>query len=244
MPRILIIADVHANLAALDEVLTAAAPFDELWNLGDTVGYGPDPLAVCERLAALGPTVWLAGNHDLAATGELPLELFNAAAAAAAEWSGENLPREWHDRLRGYPTTAVVHGVTFAHGSLRDPIWEYVLTPVAALTCLSASTTPLVFVGHSHVALRASVEGNGPYVSLLPAEDGLTLSVDRDRWLVNPGSVGQPRDGDPRAAFAVLDWEPRELTFFRVPYDIARTQSAMRAVRLPAPLIARLEFGR
>ncbi|MBA2276412.1 MAG: metallophosphoesterase family protein, partial [Chloroflexia bacterium] len=224
MARTLIIADIHANLAALEAVLAAAESFDEVWNLGDTVGYGPDPISVCERVDALKPAVWLAGNHDLAATGDLSLGAFNQSAAEAAVWTSDQLPDRWRNQLRDLPTSGATEIASFAHGSVRDPIWEYVLTEESALACLSATTTGLVVVGHSHVALRASIDIRRQRVSLARSEAGTLLNIGGDRWLINPGSVGQPRDGDPRAAYALLDRKAARVSFHRVPYDIARTQ--------------------
>jgi diadenosine tetraphosphatase ApaH/serine/threonine PP2A family protein phosphatase len=243
--RTLIVADIHANLPALDAVLAAAGPVDDVWNLGDTVGYGPHPVEVCERLEKLRPSVWLAGNHDLAATAVLPLELFNLTAAEAAQWNGFQLSEGWRAYLRQRPTAQIVQDVTLVHGSLRDPVWEYVLSAESAAACLDDSTTPLVLVGHSHVALSASQEVGGE-VSLLAERAGAEVVLNGPRRLVNPGSVGQPRDGDPRAAFAVLerDGTGTRLTFGRAPYDIVSTQDAMRRVGLPGSLIQRLAVGR
>ncbi len=245
MSRTLVLADIHANLTALDAVLAAAGPVDEVWNLGDSVGYGPHPLQVCERLAEIQPTVWLVGNHDLAATGNISLRLFNDAAARAARWSGSQLPATWRDRLQQLPTSAHAGDVTLVHGSLRDPIWEYVLSVESAAACLEASTTPLVLVGHSHVALTAT--GATPRsVAFQLASAGTSVAIDEHRLLANPGSVGQPRDGDPRAAFALIERVGTTVTlsFGRVAYDIARTQAAMRQAGLPSMLIERLSLGR
>jgi predicted phosphodiesterase len=243
--RILIVADIHANLRALEAVIQAAGQVDEVWNLGDTVGYGPHPLEVCELLDQMRPSVWLAGNHDLAATGDLPLRMFNDAAATAARWSGERLNGGWRERLRRLPTSLVNDEVTLVHGSLRDPIWEYVLSEESAAACLADSSTSLVLVGHSHVALEA-VQGATGAVTLAAAQPGAAVDVGENPIVINPGSVGQPRDGDARAAFAVLerDGQTTRLTFRRVPYDIVGTQHAMRQVGLPRSLIERLGVGR
>ncbi len=247
MHRTLILADIHANLPALEAVLAAAGNVDEVWNLGDTVGYGPHPTEVCERLDDLQPSVWLAGNHDLAAIGALPVELFNHAAATAAQWNGSHLSASWRERLRSLPTSLVRGDTTLVHGSLRDPVWEYVLSRESAAACLMESTTPLVLVGHSHVALSA-VQDVAEGVTLRAERANSELVLDEKRRLANPGSVGQPRDGDARAAFAVLERDAsgsiRRLTFRRVAYDIVSTQLAMRRAELPRSLIERLAVGR
>ncbi|MDP8909576.1 MAG: metallophosphoesterase family protein [Chloroflexota bacterium] len=245
MSRTLVLADIHANLTALDAVLAAAGQVDEVWNLGDTVGYGPHPVEVCERLAEIQPTVWLAGNHDLAATGDISLAVFNEAAATAARWNGSLLPPTWRERLRCLPTSTTAGDITLVHGSLRDPIWEYVLSVEAAVACLEASTTPSVLVGHSHVALTASLV-TPRSVEFQAARAGMSVTLNEHRLLANPGSVGQPRDGDPRAAFALIERVDTTVTlsFGRVAYDIARTQAAMRRAGLPPMLIERLRHGR
>ena len=245
MSRVLIVADIHANLHALEAVLDAAGQVDEVWNLGDTVGYGPHPVEVCEQLERLPTTVWLAGNHDLAAIGELPLGMFNDAAAIAARWSGERIEPSWHELLRSLPTSRIEDDVTLVHGSLRDPVWEYVLSRESAAASLEASSTAVVLVGHSHVALKA-FEGPSGSVFLETAGPGVEVEFGATPTLINPGSVGQPRDGDSRAAFAILerDTTASRLTFSRVHYDIVGTQTAMHKVGLPRSLIERLEVGR
>lgn len=245
MSRILIVADIHANLHALEAVLDAAGQVDEVWNLGDTVGYGPHPVEVCERIEHLPTTVWLAGNHDLAAIGDLPLGMFNDAAAIAARASGERLEPSWHELLRSLPTSQIKEDVTLVHGSLRDPVWEYVLSRESAAANLEMSSTPIVLVGHSHVALKA-FEGPSGSIFFETAAPGAEVVLGVTPTLINPGSVGQPRDGDSRAAFAMLerDTAASHLTFMRVPYDIVGTQKAMRTAGLPRSLIERLEVGR
>jgi diadenosine tetraphosphatase ApaH/serine/threonine PP2A family protein phosphatase len=232
-----LLSDVHANLAALEAVLAELGAMDVLWVCGDTVGYGPDPSDVLallsERKAAL-----VAGNHDRAvATGE-DLELFNEYAASAAMLHRSWLSGAERDLLASLPSTREADGVTLCHGSLRDPLWEYVTTQRAAAASLALARTPHCCAGHTHVP------------ALYQPESGKAARVRYDspyplapRAFVNPGSVGQPRDGDPRAAYAVLDLAAATVTFHRVVYRVAETQLRMRARNLPAILADRLAFG-
>lgn len=245
--RIAVLSDIHANLAALEAVLRDAAgrgASDALWVLGDLVGYGPNPCECLDRLREC-ETVAVAGNHDLAAVGLIGLEEFNPLAAAANRWTARQLRPHDHDFLRELPRTLVCAPFSLAHGSLRDPVWEYVITVPAALGQFAAQTTPYGFVGHTHVPL---VIEEGEYAGTLgdayQPQNGATVPLTDRRLILNPGSVGQPRDGDPRAAYALLDTERGVVQFFRVPYDIARTQRDMAMLGLPLPLITRLAEGR
>jgi diadenosine tetraphosphatase ApaH/serine/threonine PP2A family protein phosphatase len=240
--RVAVVSDIHSNLHALEAVLAAieAEAPDELWCLGDLVGYGPRPNECCAVVAERAD-VCLAGNHDLAVRGTIDLAEFGGDAGVAATWTRavlEPAAKELLDRLE---PEGAAHGAALYHGSARDPIWEYVLGDEAALATLELAGSPLVLVGHSHVALRL-VDGRGELEGgLAPA--GTEVELDGVRALLNPGSVGQPRDGDPRAAYLLLDLDARRAAFRRVEYDVQRTQREMREAGLPQMLAGRLELG-
>ncbi|MES1247285.1 MAG: metallophosphoesterase family protein [Actinomycetota bacterium] len=237
------ISDIHGNLAALEAVLAAAdaAGVDELWCLGDLVGYGARPNECCSTVRRRATTC-LAGNHDLAVRGTLALTDFSGDARVAAEWTQTVLDDEARAYLDSLETTAVRPGVELYHGSPRDPVWEYVLSDEAALVSLLLTEAQVVLVGHSHVALQLSVD-ESLQLEGGPAPAGTELRLDGRRWLLNPGSVGQPRDGDRRAAWLELDVEAQAARFHRVDYDIARTQAEIRAAKLPHVLADRLSHG-
>jgi predicted phosphodiesterase len=239
--RVAVISDVHANYHALEAVLEEidAARVDAVWCLGDTVGYGPRPNECCETVKRRADRC-LVGNHDLVVLGELTVSDFNDEAAAAALWTAEVLTRPSRSFLESLQPTGEAEGVDLFHASARDPIWEYVLTEEAARVTLDLSDAPLVLVGHSHVALAITVDGKQVVGGLAPGGSSVELE---GRWLLNPGSVGQPRDGDPRAAWLLLDLERRSARFHRVPYPIEETQGEMRARGLPTTLATRLERG-
>jgi predicted phosphodiesterase len=241
--RVAVISDIHANLPALEAVLAAvdAEGADELWCLGDLVGYGPHPnevvAAVRERVA-----VCLAGNHDLGVVGRIDLDDFGGDAAEAARWTRAVLDDDARAFLTALEPSGARAGLGLYHGSPRDPVWEYVLDGWTAARSLEAAPERHVLVGHSHVALQISVDADGAQAGgLAPAETELELG--EVRRLLNPGSVGQPRDGDPRAAWLVIDAEPGRATFRRTAYPIGRTQADVRAAGLPEGLAARLEHG-
>ncbi len=237
--RVAVLSDIHGNLHALEAVL-AAASVDEVWCLGDVVGYGARPNECCE-LVRERAAVCLAGNHDLVVTGMLGLEEFSHDAGDAAAWAKVRLTEENRAYLAGLPSIAERDGVLLAHASPRDPVWEYVLSNDVALASLEATEAPLVLVGHSHVALDLLLaEGE---LSGGLATGGTQVDLAAGRWLLNPGSVGQPRDGDPRAAWLLLDLEARKATFERVEYDVAATQAEIREAGLPELLAARLASG-
>ena len=215
------------------------ARVDAIWCLGDTVGYGPLPNECCRTVAARAD-VCLVGNHDLVVLGELAVSDFNDEAAAAAVWTSQVLAPEARTFLEGLEPLAHLEGVDLFHASARDPIWEYVLTDEAARTTFQLSETPLILVGHSHVALALGFDGTEVEGGLAPAGTEIELG---GRRLLNPGSVGQPRDGDSRAAWLLLDLERRFAAFHRVAYSIDRTQAEMRERGLPRALAARLERG-
>ena len=212
---------------------------DAVWCLGDTVGYGPRPNECCDIVRERADRC-LIGNHDLVALGELSVSDFNDEAAAAASWTSGVLTRASESFLRSLSPQAEADGVELFHASARDPVWEYVLTEEAARATLELTSSALVLVGHSHVALALTIDSHEVAGGLAPDGTEFRLS---GRWLLNPGSVGQPRDGDPRAAWLLLDLEQRFASFRRVQYPIAATQNEMREAGLPPPLAARLARG-
>jgi diadenosine tetraphosphatase ApaH/serine/threonine PP2A family protein phosphatase len=239
--RVAVISDIHANehaLSAVLEAVDAAAP-DAIWCLGDVVGYGPAPNACCAVIEERAD-LCLIGNHDLVALGELGVEDFNEDAAAAALWTRSELSDESRRFLSRLEPKAATDGAELFHASARDPVWEYVLSAEAAYFSLLATTAPLVLVGHSHVALAIGLDDAQLHGGLAPAGTRIELT---DRWLLNPGSVGQPRDGDPDAAWLELDLERRFAVFHRVAYPIERTQAEMRERGLPEGLASRLAQG-
>jgi diadenosine tetraphosphatase ApaH/serine/threonine PP2A family protein phosphatase len=240
--RAAVVSDIHSNLHALEAVLAAidADPPDEIWCLGDLVGYGPRPNECC-ALVAERADVCLAGNHDLAVRETIDLSEFGGDAGIAASWTREVLSPASQAILAGLEPEGSAHGVALYHGSARDPVWEYVLSDEAAAATLELAGVPLVLVGHTHVALQIAESEGGWSGGLAPA--GMDLDLGGLRALLNPGSVGQPRDGDPRAAYLLIDLEAHRATFRRVEYDIERTQQEMREARLPEFLAARLEYG-
>jgi diadenosine tetraphosphatase ApaH/serine/threonine PP2A family protein phosphatase len=239
--RIAVVADVHANLEAFQAVLAHAGDLDELWSLGDIVGYGPDPGA-CITLLHTYPHIAIAGNHDYAATGVISTEDFNPFAAEAALWTSKQLSLEDQLWLSNLSAVHIEGEFTLAHGSLNDPVWDYLVSLDRARGHLQHQTTPYGLVGHSHLP-QVFTEGQTrlQQASLDNAEE---VPLGSRRLIVNPGSVGQPRDGDPRASYCLLDTEKRRLTLHRVPYEIEVTQAKMRAVGLPDYLAQRLDEGR
>lgn len=212
---------------------------DAVWCLGDTVGYGPRPNECCEAVAERA-ALCLVGNHDLVVLGELNVADFNEEAAIAARWTAEILTTGSRRFLEGLRPSGAADGVDLFHASARDPVWEYVLSDETARATLEESAAPLVLVGHSHVALAYALQGDAVVGKL--GEAGTELGLE-GRWLLNPGSVGQPRDGDSRAAWLLLDLGNRFATFRRVQYPIEQTQQEMRELGLPRLLAARLAHG-
>lgn len=238
--RITCLTDIHANLPALDAVLTELGPADAVWVLGDVVGYGPDPDAVVERLREIGAVV-VRGNHDAAAIGAIPVTDFNADARAAAEWTARTIGAETRAWLAALPETRVEGEFTLAHGSPRDPTWEYVYSVPVAVANLAHFTTPYAIVGHTHVP--AVFRADSTQMVEILTRHGARMTLDARRCIINPGGVGQPRDGDRRACAMTLDTETRTLTWHRIAYPIEETQERMRAAGLPPRLVARLAYG-
>ncbi|HZU13200.1 MAG TPA: metallophosphoesterase family protein [Chloroflexota bacterium] len=237
----LVLADIHANLQALDAVLAAAPEYDAVLFLGDLVGYGPNPNEVAERLLALPNLTALLGNHDLAALGAIDLSTFNPVARFAAEWTARQLSPESREYLAALSPRLDLTDVTLAHGSPRDPVWEYLVDLDEAEPNFAAFTAPLALVGHTHVP-RTFLVTDGA-ITLPPSNAGAVLNTASGRAIVNPGGVGQPRDGDPRAAFGILDTDEETFRFERVPYDVGETQERMLEAGLPPSLAARLSYG-
>jgi predicted phosphodiesterase len=240
--RVAVVSDIHSNLHALEAVLAAIDEEepDELWCLGDLVGYGPRPNECCAVLAERAD-VCLAGNHDLAVRGTIDLAEFGGEAGVAAAWTRTVLDPGAQALLDRLEPEGSAHEVALYHGSARDPIWEYVLNDEAALATLELSGSSLVLVGHSHVALQV-VDSTEELAGGIASAD-TELELGGVRALLNPGSVGQPRDGDPRAAYLLLDLEARHASFRRVAYDVERTQREMRDAGLPEILAGRLALG-
>ncbi|MDW8058719.1 MAG: metallophosphoesterase family protein [Thermomicrobium sp.] len=241
--RVLVVADLHGNLAALEAVLAAAGPVDRVWCLGDIVGYGPRPRECVERIRELAGPACVLGNHDAACLGRSSLDEFNPVARYALRWTMLQLGPEHRAYLERLPEKLVFEEVTLVHGSLRGPIWEYVFTAEQARATFALLRTRLCFLGHTHMPSVFSEEAAARGEPPSRPGDGDTIELGEGRYLVNPGSVGQPRDGDPRAAFAL--WEPdrRRITFRRVPYNIEAVQAEMAAAGLPRLLIERLALG-
>ncbi len=241
--RIAVVSDIHGNRHAFEAVLDAVAESacEEVWCLGDLVGYGADPDA-CVELARRHASVCLAGNHDLGVRGTLPLEQFSRGAALAARWTQETIAGETLEFLNGLEPSTLEEQVGLFHASPRDPVWEYVLSPLQAELCMDAQTHRVCFVGHSHVALSFSrAPGAAATGQTRSSDEG--LEIGDAEWLINPGSVGQPRDGDPRAAWIELDLERWTVIYRRTEYDIEGAAAAIRAARLPDSLAERLSFG-
>jgi predicted phosphodiesterase len=238
--RIGVLSDIHANLAALDAVLAAMPSVDAIWQLGDVVGYGPDPDAVVARLRQVGAT-GVRGNHDAAALGELDIDAFNIDARRAMEWTRSTVTGDTLAWLRDLPNRSESMGFTLVHGSPRDPIWEYVTSTPVARASIAAMTTPSGLHGHTHVPI-AFVDDDGRIETMSPGA-GSRMAIEGRRVLINPGSVGQPRDGIPTASWLILDIDADSVTWNRTAYDIGPVQTAMLEAGLPERLVARLSYG-
>lgn len=238
--RILVISDIHANLTAFEAVLAAAGQVDSVWCLGDVLGYGPDPNECVERLRGLPSQICLIGNHDAAALGKLDLNTFNYEARYSARWTQSVLTHENRQFLLSLPEKREALGITLAHGSPRSPIWEYVLDRIIAYENFEYFQTRFCFVGHTHVPLAFTLDGEKIIAQTL---HDLEVPAVTGRMILNPGSVGQPRDRDPRAAYAVFNPETSQWRTHRIEYDIASVQARMRQFSLPPKLVRRLADG-
>jgi predicted phosphodiesterase len=239
--RLAVLSDIHSNLTALEAVLADIPDVDEIWCLGDTVGYGPEPNEVIAVLRDRDARAVL-GNHDGAALGSVDITWFNPDAAAAIMWTAGVLTDDSRAYLASLQTTRSEGELTAVHGSPRDPIWEYIVSPGVALANMAAFSTRWCLFGHTHLPVIYAEEGSG--MAGLAAMPGEVQPLPDGRALINPGSVGQPRDGDPDASYLVLDLDAGTAEFRRIAYDIAQTQARMRKVGLPAWLIERLAEGR
>jgi predicted phosphodiesterase len=240
--RAAVLSDIHANLHALEAVLAAVETEgpDEVWFLGDLLGYGPRPNRCRARLEPVAATS-LVGNHDLGALDRIPLDFFSAEAATSARWTRTVVEPETEAFLDGLEPSGERAGAGLFHGSPRDPVWEYVLSADIALGALLAVENQLVCVGHSHIPL--AIWFDGETIEGGVAEGGTEVELEEKRWLLNPGSVGQPRDGDPRSAWLLLDLDAGRASFRRVEYPVEETQREIRDRGLPEALAARLEHG-
>lgn len=239
--RILVISDIHANQTALEAVLTDAGECDGVWCLGDLVGYGPDPEACVDLIRNLPNTLCLLGNHDAAVLGKLDQEAFNHEANISVNWTRAQLSATSLDYLKGLRTRIETQDVTLSHGSPRNPIWEYLLDINTVLTNFSFFKTAICLVGHTHIPIIYTHSGNGTVDWSIP-QDGVRQSITK-RSILNPGSVGQPRDRNPQAAYAIYYPEERQWESRRVDYDIVSVQQRIVAADLPTRHAARLIDG-
>jgi len=242
--RYAIIADIHSNLAAFTAVLDdieRRGGVEEIWCLGDVVGYGPDP-GQCIELLRQCNHVCIAGNHDLAAIGKIDTSDFNPDAATANHWTTRQLSTADANYLENLPLVMEKDGFTLAHGSPREPIWEYLLSISSARENFTYFQSQFCLVGHSHVPLVFRYSNTGD-CSLSPFKASVGLFLGKDRLIINPGAIGQPRDGDPRASYAIYDSEAKMIRLYRVSYDIYVTQNKMVKQNFPMRLVARLNYG-
>ena len=241
--KVAVLSDIHGNLEALEKVLRDAESWgaEEVWCLGDIVGYGPNP-AECVRTVRRVASAVVMGNHDAAVVGEIPLDDFNSEARKAAIWSRDHLAPEDIRYLESLPKKLVKGDFTLVHGSPRHPIWEYVLSHSVACASFQHFDTEYCLVGHSHIPLVFQLQEDGTCAggALSPGNE---LPLEGYRWILNPGSVGQPRDWDPKASYGRLDTERRLWEIVRISYPVEKTQSKMKEAGLPEKLIARLNFG-
>jgi len=243
--RYLIISDIHANLAAFEAVLEdATGLYDEVWCLGDMVGYGPDPNECVELLQTLNH-VCIAGNHDWAAIGKLDMDDFNPNAYFAAKWTATQLTGPAYDYLYNLPVGLFRGDFTLVHASPSHPIWQYLMSPKDAQPNFKHFDTLYCLVGHTHIPItfQEAEEPNAMCEALIPGAHYKTLALEQRRLIINPGSVGQPRDDDPRAAYGLLDVEANTFEQRRVPYSVEVTQEKMKAFNFPARIWQRLAMG-
>jgi diadenosine tetraphosphatase ApaH/serine/threonine PP2A family protein phosphatase len=240
--RILVISDIHANLTAFQAVLSAAGEIDAVWCLGDLVGYGPDPNECITLVRQLPNLICLFGNHDAAALREIDTDSFNPDARMALHWTIQTLTPESTAFLESLPDKVVADQITLSHGSPRQPLWEYILDTRAATANFEHFETPYCLVGHTHLPVLYYLPDEQRIARLIVPDSSMQLTL-APRAILNPGSVGQPRDRDPRAAYAIYDPGQNMWEFCRVPYNISAVQSRMEAAHLPERHIQRLSAG-
>jgi predicted phosphodiesterase len=241
--RCLIVSDIHSNIEALEAVLDDAGAVDQVWCLGDVVGYGPSPNECVDRLRTLPNLICLAGNHDWAVLGKLDLRDFNPDARQASVWTRDSLSSDALAWLEARPETAVEGPFTLVHGSPRHPIWEYIIYASTAISSFRHFDTRYCLVGHTHVPVIFCERQNDNGCEVVPPSENHPLTLGETRLIINPGSVGQPRDGDERASYVLLDLETLTLEHRRVDYPIQSTQDRMAEAGLPSRLILRLGYG-
>jgi predicted phosphodiesterase len=241
--RILIISDIHANLAALEAVLESAGEYDAVWCLGDLVGYGPNPNECIECVRSLPNLICLVGNHDKAVLGDLDVNTFNNDARYALLWTRDALKPQNTAYLHSLPPITEIGSFTLAHASPRQPVWEYILNRTIASENFGYFTTNYCLVGHTHVpVVYQESDLVGDCLEFLPNYES-PLILNSERLIINPGSVGQPRDANPHAAYAILDLEAHTWQYRRAIYDVDRTQRQMRARNFPERLVLRIAQG-
>jgi len=240
--KTLLISDIHANITALEAVLADAGKFDAVWCLGDLVGYGPDPNKCVERVAGLPNLRCILGNHDAAAMRRIEVDAFNPEARAAILWTQQRLNAANLAYLESLPEMIEVDHITLAHGSPRQPVWEYLLDTRTATINFDFFDTDYCFVGHTHLPVIYHLPDDQRMARLIVPEGSTQMTL-APRAIINPGSVGQPRDRDPRAAYALLDMKDYTWEWRRVAYDIPAVQERMRQANLPERHILRLEAG-
>ncbi len=240
--HILVLSDIHANLTAFEAVLVDAGEIDAVWCLGDLVGYGPDPNECITRIQELPGLVCLLGNHDAAALGQIDVDTFNVEARQAIKWTQDVLTASSKDFLEHLPEHEVVDLVTLVHGSPRQPVWEYLLDTRTATLNFGYFETPYCFVGHTHLPVLYYLPDESRVAKLIVPESHMELTM-ASRSILNPGSVGQPRDRDPQASYAMYDTDQNKWEYKRVAYDIPAVQARMSAAGLPERHIQRLTAG-
>ena len=241
--RILVMSYIHANYTALMAVLAEAGAVDETWCLGDLVGYGPDPNAVVEEVREIPNLTCMLGNHDVAVIGKMPFETFNGDARRSLIYHEKVLSASNMDFMKSLPSNTKVRGeATLAHGSPRDPLWEYILNALSARLNFEHFDTPWCFVGHSHIQSMFALDTGTDRVTLEQTKPNTAIEL-RPKLILNPGSVGQPRDRDPRAAYAIYDTEARTWTARRVEYNVSEVQARIREVGLPEKHAIRIAEG-
>jgi predicted phosphodiesterase len=238
--RVAVLSDIHANLVALDAVLGSIGSVDAVWHLGDVVGYGPDPDGVVGRLIEVG-AVGVRGNHDAAAAGGDEIDWFNPDARGAMEWTRTRISEATREWLANLPERHTQDGFGLVHGSPREPLWEYIVSVPIARANLALLTTDIGLYGHTHLPMVYAEHDGG--VEQIEPGDGSTFAFAGRKALINPGSVGQPRDGIPTAGHMVIDTDAERCTWHRTAYDIGAVQAAMVDVGLPDRLVQRLAYG-